>query len=114
MTIDVPGGFQNGFSFFYIGPGTSVSYEVFDSSGNMLAGNLFGNSFVQGASGVSGVSFTGTATSVMFGIGASQYLYDNLTFGSDVLLVAPVPEPTMQAVVLGTLGSLLWLSSRRR
>jgi hypothetical protein len=113
MTIDVPGGFQDGFSFFYIGPGTSVSYEVFDSSGRKLAGGLFGNSFVQ-VFGISGVSFIGTATSVVFDNGASQYLYDNLTFGSEVPLGAPVPEPTMQLVVLGTIGSMLWLSRRRR
>ena len=78
-----------------------------------LAGNLFGNSFVQGASGVSGVSFTGTATSVMFGLGASQYLYGDLTFGSAVPLIAPVPEPTMQLVVLSALACL-WLSRDQR
>ncbi len=113
MTIDVSGGFTGGFSFFYIGPGTSVAYDVFDSSGHILAGNLFGNSFVQGASGVSGVSFTGTATSVMFGLGASQYLYGDLTFGSAVPLIAPVPEPTMQLVVLSALACL-WLSRDQR
>lgn len=90
MAIDVPGGFTNGFSFFYtIGPSGPSTYKILDRNGNTLAESAFGNfeAPIFGSSSrraVSGVSFAGTATSVQFGQGATNYLYDNLTFGSDI------------------------------
>jgi hypothetical protein len=126
VQIDVTEGFQDGFSFFYFGPTSAIGtpLDVLDSGGHTLAHTTIGNLFVPGSgcmfndvgpcSAVAGVTFTGTATSVLIGNGASQYLFDNLTFGSDVPLTTPVPEPSMQLLVFCTLGSLLWPSRNRR
>jgi hypothetical protein len=97
--MDVPAGFQNGFSFFYADQvgftGTVNVYSGLDGTGTLLASLSLPSTpnpytvFVP-----VGVSFSGTAESVDFSGSANFIAFDNITLGSAVPGTAVVPEPT--------------------
>ncbi len=124
--MNVLGGFDTGFSFFYSSVSFEGSVDVYDGldgTGSLLA------SLVLPANGSScggdpngsfncwdpiGVAFAGTAMSVDFGGTANQIAYDNITLGADVP-VGGVPEPSSVLLLAG--GLLLFgarVRSRRR
>jgi hypothetical protein len=103
--MNVPNGFDTGFSFFYTAannPGSVTVYDGANAMGNVLATLGFpvnGSSCGGDPSGdfncwdPVGVSFLGTAFSVDFGGTVNQIGFDNITLGSSVPVGAPVPEP---------------------
>jgi MYXO-CTERM domain-containing protein len=123
-TMNVPDGFETGFSFFYSAinqPGQIVVYDGLDATGNVLATldlpvtPAFGAPDPTGAFSPLvpiGVAFDGVAESVDFGGTINQIGFDNITLGSeqpgggDV----PVAEPT----ALGLVGLALMGLRRRR
>ena len=134
--MNVPSGFDTGFSFFYAAannPGVVRVYDDVDGTGNLLAElNL-------PATGTGptpydfdvwapiGVAFDGTARSVDFGGTANQIGFDNITLGSiepgdpgspgGPPLPSYVPVPTLStlAQILLALGLMLfgWVAIRR-
>ena len=94
-TMNVPGGFTSGFSFFYSAinnPGQIVVYDGPDGTGNVLATLDLPLTPENGAPDPTGnfsplvptgVSFSGTAQSVDFGGTIDQIAFDNITLGSE-------------------------------
>jgi hypothetical protein len=123
LLMNVAGGFDTGFSFFYTSS-TVATVNVYD--GLNATGNLLGsiNLLAQHDDGcvgdpngtfcnwtAGGVAFTGTAMSVSFSGTANQTGYDNITFGSST--PEGVPEPTITALLgIGLVG--MTLARRRR
>jgi hypothetical protein len=108
-TMNVAGGFTTGFSFFYadqVGFTGNVSvYDGANGTGNLLATldlpstpNPY-NVFVP-----IGVTFAGTAQSVVFGGSANFIGFDNITLGSAT--AGGVPEPATWAMMLMGFGGL--------
>lgn len=103
-TMNVPGGFLNGLSFYYTTPfytGQVKVYDAPDAAGNLLATLDLPLTPYNGApdpNGVYspllklGVSFTGSARSVDFGGTADKIGFDDITIG-DRYPVDVVPEP---------------------
>jgi len=95
--MNVPAGFTTGFSFFYSANTTTAFVQVWDGlngTGNMLASaNLVLNWNSNGCTGDPsgqycnwdpiGVTFSGTAKSVVFGGDANYVGFDDVTFGSE-------------------------------
>lgn len=124
--LNMPAGFDTGFSFFYSAinnPGSVVVYDGLDATGNVLATidlpvtpsdggdptGAFSPFFPVGA------SFLGTAMSIDFGGTVNQIGFDDITFGSATPGTQPTdtPEPaTMALLSLGMLG--LGAAARRR
>ena len=104
--MDVPAGFNTGFSFFYTSPfftGSVNVYSGLDATGSLLASLTLpvtpnGTTFGPPCSGVYaycpflpfGVTFSGTAMSVDFTGVANQIGFDNVTLGS---ATPGTPEP---------------------
>ena len=113
--MDVAAGFTTGFSFYYadqVGFTGSVSvYSGLDGGGSLLASLSLPstpdpyNVFVP-----IGVTFAGTAESVIFGGSANYIAFDNITLGSST---PGVPEPSSM-VLIGIGGIGLFLFDRRR
>ena len=95
--INVPNGFNNGFSLTYnlcVGFGIAV-YDGPDGTGNRL-----GSIAIDGNSGTASLAFSGTAKSVTLSRYSCPGTYDNLTFGSTTV-GTPVPETTTDINVQG-------------
>lgn len=122
--LNVPAGFDTGFSFFYTSStaATVTVYDGLDATGNVLGTIDLDAQHTRGCTGdpngtfcnwtAIGVAFAGTAMSIDFGGTANQTGYDNITFGSDRPGGA-VPEPTTWAMMIGGLA-LDGASMRRR
>ena len=88
--MDVVGGFDTGFSFYYTSSTSNAFYSVYsglDGSGTLLAnGSLANTYYSDGGFDTSGnqvgVTFSGRALSVFFGGAANQVGFDNITLGS--------------------------------
>ena len=123
LLMNVAGGFDTGFSFFYTSStvATVTVYDGLGGTGNVL-GTIdliaqYNDNCVGDPNGAfcnwtaAGVAFTGTALSVSFSGTANQTGYDNITFGSDT--PETVPEPTITALLgIGLVG--MTLARRRR
>jgi hypothetical protein len=102
-TMNVAGGFDTGFSFFYTSPFFTGSVTVWDGlngTGTLLATlNLAisapnpGAVLPYDAWAPAGVAFAGTAHSAIFSGVANQIGFDNITLGSSTPQGPNVPEP---------------------
>ena len=120
--MNVPDGFDTGFSFFYSAINQAGSVSVFDDvdGGGTLLATLNLPTTPSACSGLglgsfcpfapAGVSFAGTARSVAFAGVANQVVFDDVTFGSATPGTS-VPEP-VSAALLG--AGLLGLAALRR
>jgi hypothetical protein len=117
--MDVAGGFNTGFSFFYAAPGYTGSVQVYsglDGTGTELAslplnlngGYCDGYSQTYSCWSSVGVSFAGTAESAIFSGTANYIAFSDVTLGSAA--PGPVPEPSTLLMfgsgVLGLAGAL--------
>ncbi|HEY1927195.1 MAG TPA: PEPxxWA-CTERM sorting domain-containing protein [Caulobacteraceae bacterium] len=125
-TIDVAAGFTTGFSFNYTNPtGFASSVQVWsgvDGTGTELANFALastpnGDTACPGYSAAFcpfvpiGVTFSGTAHSIVFGGVANEVVMDDVTFGSS----SPgVPEPATWATMLAGLAGAGAMLRRRR
>ena len=103
--MDVSGGFTTGFSFFYSAvnsPGSVDVYSGLDGTGTLLASlSLPTTPSEPGTTGCPygtfcpwfpiGVTFSGTAESVVFSGSANQIAFDDVTLGSPTPGVTPEP-----------------------
>ncbi len=119
--MNVPAGFDTGFSFFYSAVSQVGSVSVFDDlsgGGNLLAtinlpttpsscDSQYNAQFCPFVP--VGVAFSGTARSVSFAGVANQVVFDDVTFGSET--PGTIPEP-LSAALLG--AGLLGLAAMRR
>lgn len=125
--MNVPAGFTTGFSFFYsaiVYPGSVSVYSGLDGTGSLLATlDLPVTASQPGTPGCPygaycpwfpvGVSFSGTAESVIFSGSANYIGFDNITLGASTP-VGVVPEPgTLTLFGSGLLG-LIKLVRRRK
>lgn len=119
-TLNVPSGFDNGFSFFYSNSSPkNKSVNIYDGqngTGSLLGSINLKKNFDHHCSGdpfgdycrwdSAGVKFKGKAKSVVFGGPAEFALYDNITLGSAKPGQVPVPA------ALWLMGSGILLLSR--
>lgn len=123
VIMNVAGGFDTGFSFWYTanGAGSVTVYDGLDGTGNVLGtlaltsnwmdGNCTGDPTGQYCHwDPIGVTFAGTAMSVNFSGAANGIGFDNITLGSGTPTPGPEPGTLM---LLGT-GGLAMLLRRRR
>jgi PEP-CTERM motif len=103
--MNVPAGFDTGFSFYYSSPGVGGSVTVYDQLGGMgnILATLALSTTPSGGPGCSGnytycpwvpvgVTFSGTAYSVNFSGTANYIGFDNITLGSGTPTPG-IPEP---------------------
>lgn len=118
-TMNVPAGFDTGFSFYYSTPYTTGFVNVWDgldATGNLLASITLPETPESGdpdPTGVYsplipvGVGFSGIAKSVDFG-GTADYIgFDNITLGASTPTGAPVPEPMSMVLAVLGLGAIV-------
>jgi MYXO-CTERM domain-containing protein len=133
--MDVPAGFTGGFSFYYsaaVDPGSVTVYSGLDGTGSVLATIPLavtpdGKTDTQpGCSGTYdycpwvpiGVSFGGTAESVLFSGSANYIGFDEITLGSSTAGGGPptsgVPEPAAFGLAGLGLASLVIFRRQRK
>ena len=125
-TIDVAGGFTTGFSFNYTDPNGDVGsvsvYSGPDGTGTLLQSFSLGrtpngDTACPGYSAEFcpfvpiGVTFSGTAHSIVFGGVENQIVFDDVTFGSSK---PGVPEPATWVTMLTGLAAAGAILRRRR
>ena len=123
--MDVPGGFDTGFSFYYSAindSGTVNVYSGLDGTGSLLASIYLPVTPSGGSPECTygafcpwfpiGVSFAGTAESAVFTGTANQIGFDNITLGASTPVGAP--EPTTLALLGSGLLGLLGMNRRRK
>jgi len=122
--MDVPAGFDTGFSFYYsavVYPGEVDVWSGLDGTGTELA-SIYLPVTPSGGAGCTygsycpwfpiGVSFAGTAESAVF-TGTADYIgFDNITLGASTPVGAP--EPTTLALLGSGLLGLLGMNRRRK
>jgi hypothetical protein len=126
ITMDVDGGFDTGFSFNYVAISNPGSVQVFsgpNGTGSLLTTLALPTTPSGPCPGYSagfcpffpvGVSFSGTAQSVVFAGVGNQIVFDDITFGSAIPGPDPVvPEPGTIGLVTASLGVLFQVSRRR-
>jgi hypothetical protein len=124
--MNVTGGFDTGFSFFYSAPyftGTVNVYDQLNGAGNIigtlplaLTGDTCGgdpNGNYNCWSPI-GVNFSGTAYSVGFGGTENYIVFDNITLGSATPGTGGVPEPATWAMMLMGFGGAGFALRRSR
>jgi len=117
-TMNVPGGFDTGFSFFYSAinvPGVVNVWDGLDGTGTLLASLDLPVTPSDGGDPTGafspffpiGVAFDGIAKSVDFGGTVNQIGFDNITLGASSPGGGPtIPEPaSMLLFGLGTVGA---------
>ena len=118
VVMNVAGGFQNGFAFYFSAPyyaGSVTVYDGLNGSGNVLAQiplpltQAFCNGSAQDYScwQQTGVTFSGTAKSVNFGGSANYIVFDNITLGTSIAtapLVITTPSATTTSLPAGAVG----------
>jgi hypothetical protein len=124
--MNVPAGFDTGFSFFYSSStAASVSvYDELDATGTLLGTiDLVAQGFDDCTGDPTGdfcnwtpigVAFAGTAKSIDFGGTANRTGYDDVTFGSDIPDPSPNPEPATLALLGLGIAGLAHQRRRRR
>jgi PEP-CTERM motif len=109
--MDVAAGFTTGFSFFYSAAeaGSVTVWSGLDGTGTELAMISLATTTNPYTVWVpTGVSFSGTAESVVFG-GAADFIgFDNVTLGA----ASPTPEPSTWAMMLLGFASLAFAGYR--
>lgn len=113
-TMNIPAGFQTGFSFFYsaVGSGSVNVYSGPNGTGTLLASVFLSDTANNGPAGgfynhwvAGGVSFSGTAESAVFSGSANQIGFDNITLGSST--PGGVPDGGSTLILLGlSLGGI--------
>jgi len=124
-TMNVPAGFDTGFSFFYSAVNYTGSVTVYDGlngTGTILATLNLPLTPYSGAPDPTGiysplvpfgVAFQGVARSVDFSGSENQICFDNITLSSETPWEGVIPEPT--TLVLLALGGLaIRIRQRRR
>jgi hypothetical protein len=127
-SMDVTGGFNTGFSFFYATSTSTGSVAVFDGlggTGNMLAAfqlsatlstcgpDYFNVSFCPYTP--VGVLFAGTARSVVWSGAANFIAFDDITLGSDIPgRQDVVPEPATMTLLATGLAGMAAARKKRR
>jgi hypothetical protein len=112
-TMDVTSGFVGALTFYYINIAPSVRstyvdiYSGLDGTGTLLAEQSLATT-PEAFGGPTVVSFSGTASSVVFGGGNDQLALDNISF------FAQVPEPPSWISLAAGLGSACLILSLRR
>ncbi|MDQ2842388.1 MAG: PEP-CTERM sorting domain-containing protein [Acidobacteriota bacterium] len=124
--MNVGAGFNTGFSFYYSSPGVGGDVQVYsgeNGTGTELA-NLTLIKTPAGGAGCSGsytycpwetmgVTFSGTAKSVIF-TGTANYIgFDNITLGSSTP-VSGTPEPSSIILLGSGIGALALAGLRKR
>jgi hypothetical protein len=116
LTMNVPGGFERGFSFYYSAinnPGLIRVYDGVNGSGTVIATLTLPTTPFNGAPDPTGafspfvpltVEFTGTARSVDFGGTANQIGFDNITLGP-LIEIQDYQQKKTDAVKVATLIS---------
>ena len=122
-TMNVAAGFNTGFSFYYAAPyytGTVDVYSGLNGTGTLLSADVLAETgaFCNGSSHdyscwvESGVSFAGSAESVVFSGVANQIGFADITLGASAVPPTITPEPN-SLMLLGT-GVLGMASVLRR
>jgi hypothetical protein len=125
--MNVAGGFDTGFSFYYSAvnnPGSVNVWSGLNGTGTLLATlnlgttpngagdpSCFGANFCPFST--AGVTFSGTAESVDFTGTQNQIAFADITLGSASAGGAPIPEPENIALMLAGLG-LVGVAARRQ
>ena len=118
-TMNVAGGFETGFSFFYSAannPGFVTIYDGLDGTGNVLAtinlpttpngGGDPACNFNEFCPFVPvGVTFNGIAKSVDFGGSANQIVFDNIEITLVSRTTVPEPASVLGLLAIGALGA---------
>lgn len=108
-TMNVAGGFDTGFSFYYASTvaGFINVYDGLNATGNVLATlNLSATPNPWNEWSPIGVSFSGIAKSVDFGGTVNQVAFDNITLGAAIPGGGGVPEPATWAMLITGFGAI--------
>jgi hypothetical protein len=128
--MDVAAGFNTGFSFYYSAPsyaGSVTVYSGLDGTGSVLATLALpltpdGHSYGAPCSGSYdycpwvpvGVTFSGTAESVLFSGSANYIGFDNVTLGASIPGGGSTPEPGAFSLLGLGLASLVMYARRKK
>jgi hypothetical protein len=117
--MNIPAGFDTGFSFFYadqVGFTGSVQvYSGIDGTGTLLASlSLPATPNPYTVFVPIGVAFAGVAESVVFGGAANFIAFDDITLGSVTAGDTGIPEPVSLSLLAVSVGGLITIRRRRR